>query len=151
MDWYLFQASTPEEQIAMCFAERCETEAAAERRGESLFHDVTSNYTAYRIWKIVMRHDIDPRYVTGRNRPPGFERDENAVYAAQIERVKANNPAPGPGQSATQELLRELDLLRNEVATYRECGIVRMETLAALIADQARELGNIDAGEKARR
>lgn len=67
-----------------------------------------------------------------------------AAYRSQIESLEA-------GQSATQELLRELDLLRNEVATYRECGILRMETLAALMADQAQEIKNIDAGEKARR
>lgn len=157
MDWYVFQASTPEEEVAICFAQRCETEAVADRRGESLFHDITSDYIAYTIWKIVQNEPfvIHPRwswhFITSRRRPPEFVRNEYAVYAAQIERAEANNPAPGPSQSATQELLRELDLLRNEVATYRECGIVRMETLAALISDQARELGNIDAGEKARR
>ena len=64
---------------------------------------------------------------------------------------RSRNRASGPSQSATQELLRELDLLRNEVATYRECGIVRMQMLAALIADQAKEIENIDVGENARR
>lgn len=174
MDWYLylFQASTVDEPDAICFTERCQAEIDAIQRGESLFHDITSNFTAYRIWRVTALGDVE-RVTDWRFRPEGLVRDENVVYATQIARraadrlesltrdmdilrseiavYKSQIESLKASQSANQELLRELDLLRNEVATYRECGIIRMQTLAALIADQAKEIENIDAGEKARR
>ncbi len=45
------------------------------------------------------------------------------------------------------DLLREIDLLRNELATYEDCGTLRLQALAEILGDQVRELANIRAGK----
>ncbi len=132
MSVYVFQAVAKDGE-SMCFTEKLDSDDQAEANAIQLHR--TSRYYKTR-W-------IKPCPSTGE-----FIETGDWIHA---DYSRSRNQAPGPSQYSTQELLRELDLLRNEVATYRECGILRMEALAALIADQAKEIGNIDAGEKARR
>ncbi len=133
MDWYIFQSTTRGE-LDVCSERYASTEEADGRLEELLTGS----------------HEDRARWM--RLGPDGAIASTSGWQSSIVRRTGSEiTNQSGPSQSATQELLRELDLLRNEVATYRECGIVRMETLAALIADQARELGNIDAGEKSRR
>lgn len=108
--------------------------------------DITQagDWNGFRLGDSARPRDDGPHAAAKLTRELDLLQSEITVYKSQVESLKAS-------QSATQELLRELDLLRNEVATYRECGIIRMQTLAALISDQAKEIENIDAGEKARR